>query len=385
MSHAYAAGAAYVDGRCMPVAEAAIPVTHFGWRRSDVTYDVVGVWEGSFFRLDDHLARFAASRAELRMTPQESDADLRAILHRVVALSGLRSAYVSMECLRGVPVPGKPRHPAFVPAYTIAMAIPWVWVAPPEMIERGMHLMVSATLRIPPESVEPRAKNFHWGDMTRAQFEALEVEADFAILPDLAGNITEGPGFNVFSVTAGVVSTPIRGGTDGSRLTEMGVPTPNLFTGMTEIHGPLEWISVQDMAAATGVCLRLAELAAELTEVSDLTGRPAWIVPGVAVRGPAGPDVMRGEETQVVGAGLSEATIALPGTHSKWVELRGGRIAGFRQALARQHHLGAQGLGAPDLGERRRFRHVDGRRHAELAGMIGDALGVVAGRCGDDA
>ena len=77
----------------------------------------------------------------------------------------------------------------------------------------------------------------------------------------------------------------------------------------------------------------LAELAAELTEVSDLTGRPAWIVPGVAVRGPAGPDVMRGEETQVVGAGLSEATIALPGTHSKWVELRGGRIAGFRTSM----------------------------------------------------
>ena len=48
--------------------------------------------------------------------------------------------------------------------------------------------------------------------------------------------------------------TPIRGGTDGSRLTELGVPTPNLFTGMQNIHGPLEWISVQDMAAATRVC-----------------------------------------------------------------------------------------------------------------------------------
>ena len=57
-------------------------------------------------------------------------------------------------------------------------------------------------------------------------------------------------------------SVPIRGGTDGSRLTEMGVPCPNLFTGMQEIHGPLEWISVQDMAAATRVVLRLAELAA---------------------------------------------------------------------------------------------------------------------------
>ncbi len=58
-------------------------------------------------------------------------------------------------------------------------------------------------------------------------------------------------------------SFPIRGGTDGSRLTEMGVPTPNIFTGMSEIHGPLEWISVQDMAAATGVCLRLAGLLSE--------------------------------------------------------------------------------------------------------------------------
>ncbi|WP_339948707.1 aminotransferase class IV [uncultured Albimonas sp.] len=212
---AYAAGAAYVDGRYMPVAEAAIPVTHFGWRRSDVTYDVVGVWEGSFFRLDDHLTRFAASRAKLRMTPDESEADLRAILNRVVALSGLRSAYVSMECVRGAPAPGQPRHPAFVRPYVVAFAIPWIWLAPPEMMARGMHLMTSQTLRIPPESVEPRAKNFHWGDMTRAQFEALEAEADYAILPDREGNVTEGPGFNVFSITGGVVSTPIRGGLDG--------------------------------------------------------------------------------------------------------------------------------------------------------------------------
>ena len=59
------------------------------------------------------------------------------------------------------------------------------------------------------------------------------------------------------------VSVPIRGGTDGSRLTEMGVPTPNLFTGMQNIHGPLEWISVQDMVKATEFCLKLAEYAVE--------------------------------------------------------------------------------------------------------------------------
>jgi tripeptide aminopeptidase len=57
------------------------------------------------------------------------------------------------------------------------------------------------------------------------------------------------------------VSKPIRGGTDGSRLTEMGLPTPNLFTGMQEIHGPLEWVSVQDMATSTALMLKIIEFA----------------------------------------------------------------------------------------------------------------------------
>jgi tripeptide aminopeptidase len=57
-----------------------------------------------------------------------------------------------------------------------------------------------------------------------------------------------------------VTSTPIRGGTDGSRLTELGVPTPNIFTGMQNIHGPLEYNSVQDMEKATEVVVLLAQL-----------------------------------------------------------------------------------------------------------------------------
>ncbi len=58
-------------------------------------------------------------------------------------------------------------------------------------------------------------------------------------------------------------SVPIRGGTDGSRLTEFGVPCPNLFTGMQNVHGPLEWVSVQDMALATQLCLKIADRAAQ--------------------------------------------------------------------------------------------------------------------------
>lgn len=51
-----------------------------------------------------------------------------------------------------------------------------------------------------------------------------------------------------------------RGGTDGSRLTELGLPTPNLFCGEHNAHGPLEWAAVQDMELAVKACTHLAEL-----------------------------------------------------------------------------------------------------------------------------
>jgi tripeptide aminopeptidase len=70
---------------------------------------------------------------------------------------------------------------------------------------------------------------------------------------DLARKACDELGIEHFSI-------PVRGGTDGSRLTERGVLTPNIFTGMQDIHGPLEWVSVQDMSLATEICLKLAQL-----------------------------------------------------------------------------------------------------------------------------
>jgi tripeptide aminopeptidase len=61
-------------------------------------------------------------------------------------------------------------------------------------------------------------------------------------------------------------SEPIRGGTDGSRLTEMGLPTPNLYAGGNEIHSVREWISVQDLATS----------AAGLVELLKLWAEPEW-------------------------------------------------------------------------------------------------------------
>ncbi|MFN8245504.1 MAG: peptidase T [Ferruginibacter sp.] len=54
-----------------------------------------------------------------------------------------------------------------------------------------------------------------------------------------------------------VIQESIRGGTDGSRLSYMGLPCPNIFTGMQNIHSKLEWISVQDMAKASETIVHL--------------------------------------------------------------------------------------------------------------------------------
>jgi branched-chain amino acid aminotransferase len=211
----FSAGVAYVDGRVMPLAEASIPLTDYGYRRSDVTYDVVSVWNGAFFRLDDHLARFRASMQALRLDPGLSDADIRAILMHLVAVSGLREAYVAMDCLRGAPKPGLPPHPLNCRNYLAAFARPYVWLMSPDVQARGVHLIVADVPRIPEASIDPTVKNFQWGDLTQALFQAYDRGADTAVLLDAEGLVTEGPGFNVFSITDGTVATPDRGGLEG--------------------------------------------------------------------------------------------------------------------------------------------------------------------------
>lgn len=95
----------------------------------------------------------------------------------------------------------------------------------------------------------------------------------------------------------------------------------------------------------------------------DLPARLSWIAPGHAIvpglmcEHEGMPDVMRGEEVQAFGAlallGLSDAdaTLVLPGTHSKWVEVRAGRIQRFRTcmsgefyALLREHSILGRGV-----------------------------------------
>jgi branched-chain amino acid aminotransferase len=211
----WAKGAACVDDEFVPIAEAKVSVLDWGFTRSDVTYDVVHVWKGAFFRLRDHIARFRRSLAGLRLSIPHDDPSLVRILSECVRRTGLRDAYVAMVCTRGLGPSTPPRFPSRCQNRFIAYAVPWVWVMTPEVQARGAHLVTAKTPRIPAASVDPTFKNYHWGDLTRALFEAEAAGADNAVLLDGEGYVTEGPGFNVFAVLDGTVVSPDRGALEG--------------------------------------------------------------------------------------------------------------------------------------------------------------------------
>lgn len=209
----FAGGIAWVEGEVVPLHEARIPLIDQGFLHSDLTYDVPAVWDGRYFRLDDHLARLAASCEKMRYFPPLSIAEMRAALIDIVAKSGIRDAFVQVIVTRG---------PDFVRYYKEArnavymFAQPYVWGLREEFQLPGGSALVTRTVRrTPPGAMDPTVKNLQWGDFTRGVLECVDRGATFPLLPDGDGGMTEGAGYNIFVVHKGRVMTAERGVLEG--------------------------------------------------------------------------------------------------------------------------------------------------------------------------
>lgn len=214
--HDFSQGAAWIRGSLVPIADAKVGVTDWGITHSDAVYDVVPAIDNAFFRLDLYLDRFQTSldlgRFEIGMTRVE----IARALHDIVAASGLDSAYCAMVAMRGTPlIPGS-RDPRDCANHFYAWCVPYVHVIKPDVAAKGASLMIPEDIRrIPVESVNPKAKNYHWGDFTSGLFAAKEHGFESVLLLDHAGNVTEGPGFNVFAIKHDTVVTPDMGVLEG--------------------------------------------------------------------------------------------------------------------------------------------------------------------------
>ena len=140
----------------------------------------------------------------------------------------------------------------------------------------------------------------------------------------------------------------------------------------------------------------LADVAAGAIAV-DYEGRDVRILPGVAQTTSGAEDVMRGEETQLLGAGVQDGMVCIPGTHSKWVTLQNGKVAHFNTfmtgelfAVLGAHSILQHGVtpamqiapNAPAFLEAVREMQVDGAAltaklfSVRARGLVGDADGA---------
>jgi len=205
-------GAAWMNGKVLPISQAMIPVNDWGLVHSDITYDVVPVIDGAFFRFDEYLARFLSSMENLHLDPGMTKSDIQKALRQMVGKSNLRDSYVAMVCSRGKPKIAGSRDPRDCENHFFAWCVPYVHIIKPEIVEQGATAWIAQNAyRIPENSVNPRVKNYHWGDFTQGIFEAKDKNYETVILLDYDGNVTEGPGFNVFAVKDKVLITPDRG------------------------------------------------------------------------------------------------------------------------------------------------------------------------------
>lgn len=260
----FSAGAAWIEGRFVPIAEARIPILDRGFTRSDATYDVTHVWKGYVFRLEDHIDRFERNIAALRMKLPCGREELRRILIECVRITGLRDAFLQMTLTRGL-TPRGSRDPREAENRLYVFAIPFVWIADRQKQEEGLNLHISAIERIPSTSLDPRTKNFHWLDLTLGLFEAYDRGCDIEVLTDRNGDVTEGPGFNIFVLADGRLLTPSEG----------------VFDGMTRR-------TVLELAGETNVRAEETTVAADLVRRAEevfLTSTAGGIMPVTAIDG----------------------------------------------------------------------------------------------------
>lgn len=211
----YEHGSAHTQGSYRPIEQGVVPITDAGFIHADAAYDVVSASAGYMFRMQDHIKRFTSSCEKFELVNPYTEDQTVEILNNLVRLTGLKDAYIWWAVTRGE-LSGGDRVKQEYQNKFYAFVTPYMFIHGDALRIRGAKVKVSTDyIRIPATSVDPTAKNFHWMDMKLSIFEARAAGAEWSVLTDADGNLTEAPGCNVFLIKDGVLKTPDSGCLEG--------------------------------------------------------------------------------------------------------------------------------------------------------------------------
>ena len=270
----------WVDGRLVPWDEATVHLLthalHYG----------SGVFEGirayrtdrgaAVFRLDDHIRRLFRSAALYHMDIPFSHDDLVEGCKQTIRANGLEACYIRPIVFRGLGEIGV--NPLRVPL-VVAVAV-WEWGAylGEEALESGVRAKISSWKRNDQNTLPPGAKaTGQYINSQLAKMEAVLAGYDEAILLNMAGNVADGSGENVFVVRDGeLVTPPVSAGClDGITRRSVMAIARDLGYPVTERDLSRFDLYTADEAFFTGT-------AAEVTPIREVDDRPV----GLDGRGP---------------------------------------------------------------------------------------------------
>lgn len=201
---------AYFNGAWTPFSQVKIDPMDRGFLVGDVVFDVARTFNGKSFRMQAHIDRLYRSLKFVRLDPGVSSQEMLDISEEVIARNEhLRESVgdftVTQFVTRG---PGRWTHQAGPPAVCVKAA-PIAFERFARFYSEGAHGVITRTRSYSAASLDPKVKHYSRMNFNLAELEAADVDPDaWPILTDLDGNLTEGTGYNFFTITDGVLRTP---------------------------------------------------------------------------------------------------------------------------------------------------------------------------------
>jgi branched-chain amino acid aminotransferase len=256
----------YVNGEYVPREQARISIFDVGFLRGDAVFDTTSAWNGRIFKLPAHLERLDLSLRAARIACPLPPKALADVIVETTRRSGLRNAYIQTIVTRGEPPIGVRDLTQCRPSL-IVFAIPYVWILNREQIASGGRGSIVSTRALPVQCLDPKIKSLSRQHLDLAVLQGKFAGADVALMLDLDGRVTEGPGFNLFTVKGGTMYSPPEG-------ILMGITRQTVF----------------ELAAEHGLPAREAQLTAYDLYAADeifLTSTAGGIMPLVEIDGRA--------------------------------------------------------------------------------------------------
>ncbi len=196
----------YVDGTLYSREDAKISVFDHGFLYGDGVFEGIRAYDGSVFRLKDHIDRLYRSAKTIALDIPYTREQLTQAVLDTVAANEQRDAYVRLVVSRG---PGDLGiDPGNCGRPTVVIICAEIKLYPKALYETGAAIVTSSVRRVPIQCLDPRIKSLNYLNNIMAKLDARRAGALEAVMLNHQGRVAECTADNIFFLADGILKTP---------------------------------------------------------------------------------------------------------------------------------------------------------------------------------